>query len=93
MVLQKVQLILGVAEISLNRQGLELGERGGFEARWAEGEGTSLEAFQQQLKVYLNEVYKKKYHQDAPKITLNLASHQLIEDIIGWSKLNYSSKD
>ncbi len=96
MLVSRVQLILGIAEITLDRQGLDLADRGGFDARWVETEwietskAMSLEVYQALVKTYLNTLYQGKHRKDAPKVTLNLASHQLIDDIIGWSKLNYS---
>jgi hypothetical protein len=88
----RVQLILGVAEIVLDRQGLELSDRGGFEAKWVDGPGISLESFEGVVKTYLNMLYKNRYGEDAARITLNLAAHQLLDDIVGWSKLNYGNR-
>lgn len=84
-----VQLPLGTAEVSLDRQGLDLADRGGFEARWSLAEkAITLEEFHQFIKSYLNALYQQRYGKDAPKIILNLAAHQLVEDVIGWGKLN-----
>lgn len=90
MLVHSVQLPLGVAEITLDRRGLDLADRGGFEARWVEdAEAMDLESYRKLVKNYLNEGYRERYKQDAPKVTLNLASYQFIEDVMGWSKLNY----
>jgi hypothetical protein len=87
--IHRVQLVLGIAEITLDRHDLSLADRGGFAARWADGEeGMDLEVYRNLVKQYLNEIYKVQQAQDAPRVTLNLASHQLIDDITGWSKLN-----
>jgi hypothetical protein len=78
-----------IAEIRLNRDSLDLTDRGGFEARWVEdGDAIDIEVFRHQLKSYLNELYKTRYGQDAPTVTLNLASHQLLDDVMGWGRLN-----
>jgi hypothetical protein len=85
-----VKLPLGHVVIALNREGLELSDRGGFEVRWAEGEANALtlEDYRGIVKTHLRNVYKKQTGQEPPSITLNLASHQLMDDITGWSKLN-----
>ncbi len=85
-----VRLPLGTALVKLDRHGLGLGERGGFEARWAEeeGEGLGLEAYRAVVKAHLKEVYREREGGEPGKITLNLASHQLVDDLVGWSKLN-----
>jgi hypothetical protein len=90
-----VKLPLGSVVVSLNRDGLELADRGGFEVRWAENDANALtlETYQKTVKAYLKEVYKKQTGQEPPNITLNLASHQLIDDVVGWSKLNYVTKN
>jgi hypothetical protein len=86
-----VRLPLGVVVVELNRHGLELGDRGGFVARWAE-DGTralTMDDYRIIVKKHLREVYKKQAGQEPPSITLNLASHQVLDDVVGWSKLNY----
>ena len=85
-----VVLPSGHAHVTLDRRGLDLGERGGFEARWAEheGEGVTLEAYRDVVKVHLREVYRERTGSEPGGVTLNLASHQLIDDLVGWSRLN-----
>jgi hypothetical protein len=85
-----VKLPLGVVVVELNRDGLELSDRGGFEVRWAnEAHALTLDDYRAIIKTHLREVYKKQTGQEPPGITLNLASHQVVDDIVGWSKLNY----
>ncbi len=83
---------LGVCEVSLAREGLDLGARGGFEVRWASGydeaEVVGLEDYRRLVKAYLTDLYKKRYEQEPGSVTLNLASHQLIDDLVGWTRLN-----
>jgi hypothetical protein len=89
-----VKLPLGVVVIHLNRDGLGLSDRGGFEARWTEdrADALTLEEYRNIIKKHLREVYKKQTGQEPPSITLNLASHQVLDDVVGWSKLNYHHK-
>jgi hypothetical protein len=86
-----VKVPLGVVVVQLNRQGLELADRGGFEVRWAEDEVNVLtpEDYRSIVKQHLREVYKRQTGQEPPSITLNLSSHQILDDVVGWSKLNY----
>ena len=88
-----VHLPLGVVLVKLDRRGLGLGERGGFEARWADSEMgvMGLEAYRAVVKEHLKEVYRQQEGGEPGNITLNLASHQLIDDLVGWGKLNASS--
>ncbi|MEM6428732.1 MAG: hypothetical protein AAF708_05775 [Deinococcota bacterium] len=92
----KVTLPLGDAIITLDRQGLALEERGGFEARWASEVDDSLtetlEAYRIIVKAHMQEVYVAMRQREPSTISLNLASHQLIDDVVGWSKLNVSSR-
>lgn len=89
-----VKLPLGHVLVTLDRRGLDLGERGGFEARWvAEGtedgeEGLEPEAYRAIVKAHLREVYRQRTGGEPGGVALNLASHQLIDDLIGWSRLN-----
>ena len=85
-----VRLPLGVVLVKLERRGLSLGERGGFEARWAEekGEVLGLEPYRKIVKEHLREIYRRQEGGEPGGVTLNLASHQLIDDLVGWSKLN-----
>ena len=88
-----VKAPLGIVVVTLDRQGMGLGERGGFEARWAsqevnEQEVLGLEPYRRVVKAHLKEVYLEEEKREPPGITLNLASHQLIDDIVGWTKLN-----
>lgn len=86
-----VELPLGTVRVNLERSQLALSERGGFEASWAEGEGISAETYRTIVKDYLLEVYRAQENAEPGSITLNLASHQLLDDIIGWTKLNYQN--
>lgn len=86
-----VQLPLGLAEVALERARLELGDRGGFEARWLAEQGQQrleLEPFRQRVRSYLREVYRQRQGREPPTIPLNLASHQLVDDVLGWMRLN-----
>lgn len=87
-----VRTPLGVCEVSLAREGLDLGARGGFEARWAteyeKAEVVGLEDYRRLVKVYLADLYKKRHGLEPGSVTLNLASHQLSDDLVGWTKLN-----
>jgi hypothetical protein len=84
----------GMVQIRMDRAGLDLTDRGGFEAQWLEsGEAIDHESFRQEVKAYLNRLYKERYGQDAPMVTLNLASHQLVDDVMGWARLNAHIKE
>ncbi len=91
-----VRTLLGVASVRLERESLDLGERGGFEAGWAEDYKTNydenevlgLEAYRAVVKLYLSELYKYRHGRAPGSVTLNLASHQLLDDLSGWAKLN-----
>lgn len=89
-----VALPLGTAAVKLDRRGLSLGERGGFEARWVAGAGAALalEDFRKLVKAHLQEVYRQQEGSEPSNVTLNLASHQFVDDLVGWSKLNASSR-
>lgn len=93
-----VRLPLGDALVTLDRRGLALDARGGFDARWAVARDQKThaaiqpEAYRALVKQHLNAVYKILRQRHAPTVSLNLASHQLIDDLIGWSKLNASSR-
>ncbi len=80
--------------VNLERHDLELSDRGGFEASWAHEEASALtlDDYRAIIKTHLREVYKMQTGQEPPSIMLNLASHQLVDDIVGWSKLNYHHK-
>lgn len=90
---------LGLVRVRLNRWGLELSDRGGFEAAWAgegaegsaAGEELTLEAYRLLAKAHLREVYRGDHGREPPAIPLNLASHALADDLIGWTKLNHRS--
>ena len=90
-----VKAPLGTVIVTLDRWGMGLGERGGFGARWAtpdEGQRVlGLEAYRRLVKAHLKEVYLEQEQREPPNITLNLASHQLIDDLTGWTKLNAPS--
>ena len=87
-----VRTLLGIVRVTLNRVDLDLGERGGFEARWAtdseEAEVLGLEAYRAVVKLYLAELYRHRHGRAPGTVTLNLASHQLLDDVGGWAKLN-----
>ena len=86
-----VKAPLGVVVVTLDRRGMGLGERGGFDARWAREEREEvlgLEAYRRVVKAHFREVYVEEESREPPSITLNLASHQLIDDLTGWTKLN-----
>jgi hypothetical protein len=89
-----VSLPHGVVIVKLNRHGLDLADRGGFDVTWASTETSALsqEDYRAIVKEHLREVYKLQTGQEPPNITLNLASHQVIDDVVGWSKLNYQTK-
>lgn len=92
-----VRLPLGDALVTLDRRGLALDARGGFDARWADARDQQNppiqpEAYRAIVKDHLSTVYRTLRQRDAPTVSLNLASHQLIDDLIGWSKLNASSR-
>ena len=85
-----VSLPLGTLRVRLERSQLNLGERGGFEASWAtDKEGVSSENYRSIVKDHLRSVYRQREGGEPGSITLNLASHQLMDDLIGWTKLNY----
>lgn len=90
-----VRTTLGVCEITLDREGLDLSERGGFAAQWAdnypENEVIGLDDYRRIVKAHLAELYKKQHGREAGTITVNLASHQFIDDLTGWTKLNWQS--
>ena len=91
-----VRTLFGVVQVTLNRVDLDLGERGGFEACWAadyaedddENEVLGLEAYRAVVKLYLDELYRHRHGRAPGTVTLNLASHQLVDDLGGWAKLN-----
>lgn len=89
---------LGRVVVMLDRWGLELEARGGFEARWATGEDKAritampLEGYRTVVKEHLREVYRQQVGREPSGIVLNLASHQLVDDLVGWTKLNYGSR-
>ena len=87
-----VKAPLGIVAVTLDRRGVGLGGRGGFEARWALpeefGGELGLEPYRRVVKAHLKEVYLEEEKREPPGITLNLASHQLIDDLTGWTKLN-----
>jgi len=88
-----VRTPLGVCKVTLAREGLALGDRGGFKARWAEpdaqDEVLGLETYRRVVKSYLAALYRAEHGRDPGSVTLNLASHQLIDDLTGWTKLNW----
>ena len=94
MLIHNVRTTLGVCEVTLKRGALDLDERGGFSARWLEGdaetaEAMGLEDYRLLVRAYLQELYSKRHGRAPGNVVLNLASHQLIDDIAGWAKLNW----
>lgn len=95
-----VDLPLGPTLVTLDRRSLSLDDRGGFKAGWADeddletfGPSLSPEVYRTTVvKPHLSAVFRTQEDRDPPKITLNLASHQLIDDLIGWSKLNFRQR-
>lgn len=89
-----VRFLLGTVRVTLDRAGLGLGERGGFEAEWAKDDTNALERepYRSIIKDHLAQVYRQKEASEPPKVSLNLASHQLMDDIEGWAKLNYLTR-
>lgn len=90
----RVALPLGRVAVRVDRRGLGLGDRGGFDARWDDGDddgdGAPLtpEAFRLRLREHLRAIERRERDREAPRIALNLAAHQLIEDVGGWCRLN-----
>ena len=88
-----VRTLHGVCAVTLEREALDLDERGGFAAAWADEtsgeEILELDAYRNIVKAYLTELYREKHDREPGTITLNLASHQLIDDLDGWTKLNW----
>jgi hypothetical protein len=78
-----VRTPLGVCEVTLAREGLDVDERGGFEARWANPYAAT------EVMELESELYRIRHGCDPGSVTLNLASHQLIDDLVGWTKLNW----
>jgi hypothetical protein len=89
-----VRFPLGHVRVKLNRTHLSLGNRGGFEAFWVAEQADTLspEAYRDLLKTHLSKIYYQQEQILPSKITLNLASHQLLDDIEAWTKLNYAAK-
>ncbi len=94
MLIYIVQLPLGKVRVELDRKGLKLADRGGFNAHWVNEEGQALSELEylQKVKTYLEEIFFAQEMKPPSTITLNLAAHQLMDDLKGWSKLNYSSQ-
>ena len=87
-----VRLPLGAVRVRLDRRGLGTGERGGFEARWAEpgeaGGALDRDAFHALVKTHLRAVAQAETGREPTGPTLNLAAHQLVDDVEGWTHLN-----
>ena len=96
---QLVRTTLGICRVTLQREGMALEERGGFTAQWtdrraderaeAEGDVLGLEDYRRVVKAYLADLYRDRYGREPSGVTLNLASHQLLDDLQGWTKLNW----
>ncbi len=87
---------LGPVRVRLDRRELELSDRGGFEAEWAGSdsgaltlEALTLEAYRLLAKSHLREAYRGRHGREPAAIPLNLASHALADDLVGWTRLNY----
>lgn len=89
--IHKVRTPLGVCEVTLDREGMNLDERGGFSAVWSanDREIVDLETYRGVVKTELAEQYRRLHGREPGALTLNLASHQLIDDLVGWTKLNW----
>ncbi|MCA9839678.1 MAG: hypothetical protein KC422_22415 [Trueperaceae bacterium] len=88
-----VKLPLGLVKIRLERTGLNLADRGGFEAEWVnKGLALSEESFLAIVKKYLKELYLQQQYKEPSAIMLNLAAHQLLDDLKGWCKLNATNQ-
>lgn len=87
---RRVRLPLGVVEVRVDRRGMATGDRGGFEARWADDPGEPLErdAFRAEVKTHLRAVAEAEVGRTPTGPTLNLAAHQLVDDVEGWTHLN-----
>lgn len=85
-----VALAPGVADVTVDRRDVALGSRGGFEAAWVTTDATvvSLEAFRTRVLRHLGALYRAGGGAAAPTAMLNLASHQLLDDLRGWARLN-----
>ncbi|HEX7021733.1 MAG TPA: hypothetical protein VF171_02675 [Trueperaceae bacterium] len=89
-----VQLPSGLVSVTLDRRGLRLEERGGFVARWADGSEEadasplSPEDYRLVVRTHLREVYVAQEGQEPGRVVLNLASHQLLDDLLAWGRLN-----
>lgn len=85
----------GVCQVTLERWGLALEARGGFDAVWAAPGGVvlddalSLEAYRLVVKAHLGAVYRAQHGTAPGSVALNLASHQLLDDLRGWAQLNW----
>lgn len=94
-----VALPPGVAAVTVDRRGVTLGSRGGFEAAWVTGgerglpaddRVRSLEEFRGRVLRHLDALYRAEGGAAASTAMLNLASHQLVDDLRGWAHLNES---
>ncbi len=93
-----VRLPLGPARVRVDRRGLGLGDRGGFVASWAPRghaggdapgeEALTPEAFRLELRAHLEACARAAGHAPPTTPMLNLASHQVVDDLLGWSHLN-----
>lgn len=86
-----VALPLGRVAVTVDRRGLALSARGGFEAHWAEdrpGSDLAPEAFRLRVREHLRRVARHEEGREPAGIVLNLAAHQLLDDVQGWCRLN-----
>jgi hypothetical protein len=91
----RVAFPLGSVVVRVDRRDLGLGDRGGFDAHWDDTPGDvqggaplTLEAFRLRLRSHLQAIERCERGREAPKVALNLASHQLLDDVGGWCRLN-----
>lgn len=80
----------GVASVTVDRRDVALGSRGGFDAAWVTGGNPvlSLEEFRARVLRHLDVLYRAGGGAAASTAMLNLASHQLVDDLRGWARLN-----
>ncbi len=86
-----VALPSGAVRVRVDRSGMGLAERGGFEAEWAAAPAVSpmpREAFRLRVRDHLAAVFRAAEGGDPPRVLLNLAAHRLVDDVEGWAHLN-----
>ncbi len=95
---------LGRVHVAVDRRGLALGARGGFDARWASGDAPpdprdasalperDREAFRLEVRAHLRAVARLETGRSPTRPSLNLAAHQLVDDVEGWTRLNAAAR-